>query len=176
MTRRSCFAATVSTASISQARPPKWTTRMAAVWSVMGGFEPGGIDVVGVLVDVDEDGGEAGAEDAGGGGHVGVGGDEDFGAAGQMQAHEGQFEGDAAAVDTEAVGRTLVGGEGLFEFVDLVGAQTPPGTAANDFGDGLDVGLLDDGPLGEGFGADGLAAEEREVTHGSFCFQAPAKR
>ena len=141
-----------------------------------GGLEARGVDVVGVLVNVDEDGGEAGAEDAGGGGHVGVGRDEDFGAAGQMQAHEGEFEGDAAAVDAKAVVRALVGGEGLFELVDLVGAKTTPAAAANHFGDGLDVGFLDDGPFGEGFGTDGLAAEEGEVTHSDHCFQAPVNR
>ena len=139
-------------------------------------LEPGGVDVVGVLVDVDEDGGEAGAEDAGGGGHVGVGRNEDFGAARQVEAHEGELEGDAAAVDAEAVGGALVGGEGLFKLVDLAGAKTAPGAAANDFSDGLDVGFLNDGPLGEGFGTDGLAAEEGEVTHGYCCFQASAKR
>ena len=141
-----------------------------------GGLELGGVDVVGVLVDVDEDGGEAGAEDAGGGGHVGVGRNEDFGAARQVEAHEGEFEGNAAAVDTEAVGGALVGGEGLFKLVDLAGAESAPGTAANHLGDGLDVRLLDDGPLREWVGTDGLAAEEGEVTHGCYCFQGPAKR
>ena len=138
---------------------------MAPVWSVTAGSSKGGVDVVGVRINVHEDGGKAGAEDAGGCGHVGVGGNEDFGAARQMQAHEGEFEGDAAAVDAEAVGRTLVGGEGLFELVDLAGAQSAPAAAANHFGHGLDIVFLDDGPLGEGFRADGLAAQEGEVTH-----------
>ena len=150
---------------MSQDKPPKWTIENGAGLIGDGRLEQGGVDVVGVLVNVHEDRGQAGAEDAGGGGHVGVGGYEDFAAAGQMQAHEGEFEGDATAVDAEAVVGALIGGESLFELVDLAGAETAPTATANHFGHGLDIVFLDDGPLGEGFGADRLAAQEGEVTH-----------
>ena len=118
-----------------------------------GGPDGGGGDVVGVGVDVGKDRDEAGVEDGGDAGEEGDGGDDDLGAALKAEGLEGEFEGAGAAVDADAVAGAVGGGEGLFELDDGVVVGVVAG--AEVVGEGGDVLLGEDGPGGEGLGADG---------------------
>ena len=148
---------------MSQLTPPKWTVMIAPVRGVMADSDSGGGDVVGVGVDVGKDGDEAGVEDGGDAGEEGDGGDDHLGAAVEAEGLEGEFEGAGAAVDADAVASAVGGGEGLFELDDGVVVGAVAGSEA--VGEGGDVRLGEDGPGGEGLGADGGAAGEREGWH-----------
>ena len=136
---------------------------IAPVREVMAAWMADGGDVVGVGVDVGKDWDEAGVEDGGDAGEEGDGGDDDLGAALQAEGLEGDLKGAGAAVEADAVAGAVGRGEGLLELDDgiVVGAVSSP----QPVGQGGDVLLGENGPGGEGLGADGGAAGEREGWH-----------
>ena len=92
-----------------------------------------------------------------------MGGDDDLGAALQAEGLEADLKGAGAAVDADAVAGAVGCGDGLFELDDGVVVGAVAGAEA--VGEGGDVLLGEDGPGGEGLGADGGAAGEREGWH-----------
>ena len=79
----------------------------------------GEIEVEGVGVVINEDGGGADARDAAGGGEEGEGGAEDFVAGADVEGHEGEQDGVGAGGDADGVFGVGEGGGGLFEVGDF---------------------------------------------------------
>ena len=128
-----------------------------------GGLDGRRRDVVGLGIDVGKDRDEARVQDGRDAGEEGDGGDDDLGAAVQAEGLEGDLKGAGAAVEADAVAGAVGRGEGLLELDDgvVVGAVA----GAETVGEGGDVLLGENGPGGEGLGADGGAAGEREGWH-----------
>lgn len=107
-------------------------------------FEGGRVEVGIPLADVDEHGLRAAVHHDGGGSGEGVGGDDDFIAGTDSPGAQAEVEGGGAGVDDVDVGGAAGGGEFPFEFAQVGAAGEP--AAAQGFGDGGDVVLVDRGP------------------------------
>ena len=102
-----------------------------------------GVQVEGLGVDVDEDGGGADLGDGFGGGDEGVGHRDDGITRADSGRHEGEAQGVGAGVDADAVFGVAECGEGFFEVLDVRSAD--------------ESGVLEGfGDHGDGFSGDGF--------------------
>jgi hypothetical protein len=114
-------------------------------------FEVVGVEVVGVGLDLDEDGGDALEEEGVDGGGKGEGGDQHLVPGSQVERTDDQVECGGAGADGDGVLCADIGGEGCLEGGGLGPEGEAPG--AQDLDDRLDVGVGDLlGGHGDGLG------------------------
>ena len=128
---------------MSAGRPNRWTGQMAFVRGVMAAATRSAIDVVGLRVDVDEDRRGAGVQDRRDGGVERVPDRDDLVARPQTQPGEDAHLGDGPVADRDGVLDPDERRPALLELGDPLAAGEHP--AAQDLGDGGDLGVVDVG-------------------------------